>query len=70
MTNKIKCSKGYGVITQSVMSSKDISIEAKSIILHVGDNIIPSATQTCNDLQISYKRFKTLRTQLFERGYL
>ncbi|EHR86996.1 hypothetical protein SEVCU122_1411 [Staphylococcus hominis VCU122] len=37
---------------------------------HVGDNFIPSATQTCNDLMISYKRFKTLRTQLFERGFL
>ena len=73
MTNKIKCSKGYGVITQSVMSSKDISIEAKALycyyMAHVGDNIIPSATQTCNDLMISYKRFKTLRTQLFERGF-
>ena len=44
MTNKIKCSKGYGVITQSVMSSKDISIEAKALycyyMAHVGDNII------------------------------
>ena len=40
MTNKIKCSKGYGVITQSVMSSKDISIEAKALycyyMAHVG----------------------------------
>ena len=73
MTNKIKFSKGYGVITQSVMSSKDISIEAKALYCYYmahGDNFIPSATQTCNDLQISYKRFKTLRTQLFERGYL
>ncbi|MCI2920786.1 hypothetical protein [Staphylococcus hominis] len=56
------------------MSSKDISIEAKALycyyMAHVGDNIIPSATQTCNDLMISYKRFKTLRTQLFERGFL
>ena len=54
--------------------SKDISIEAKALycyyMAHVGDNIIPSATQTCNDLMISYKRFKTLRTQLFERGFL
>ena len=44
MTNKIKCSKGCGVITQSVMSSKDISIEAKALycyyMAHVGDNII------------------------------
>ena len=51
MTNKIKCSKGYGVITQSVMSSKDISIEAKALycyyMAYVGDNFIPSATQTC-----------------------
>ena len=74
MTNKIKRSKVYGVITQSFMSSKDISIEAKALycyyMAHVGDNIIPSATQTCNDLMISYKRFKTLRTQLFERGFL
>ena len=69
MTNKIKCSKGYGVITQSVMSSKDISIEAKALycyyMAHVGDNFIPSATQTCNDLMISYKRLKH-----YEHNYL
>lgn len=66
--------EGLRVITQSVMSSKDISIEAKALYCcymdYVGDNFIPSATQKCNDFMISYKRFKTLRTQLFERGFL
>jgi len=74
MTNKIKSRKGYGTVSHSVLSNRNISIEAKALyayyMSHVGDNFIPSATQTCNDLMISYKCFKTLRTQLFERGFL
>ncbi|KAA9318929.1 hypothetical protein MI472_04365 [Staphylococcus epidermidis] len=65
---------GYGTIYKQVMKEPKLSIEAKALycyyMAYVGDNFIPSATQTCNDLMISYKRFKTLRTQLFERGFL
>ncbi|AIR82549.1 hypothetical protein [Staphylococcus epidermidis] len=74
MANKIKSHKGYGTVSHSVLSNRNISIEAKALyayyMSHINDSVIPSAAETCYDLKISYRKFKGLRKQLFERGIL
>lgn len=74
MVNKIKSHKGYGMVSHSVLINRNISIEAKALYAYymsqINDGVIPSAIETCHDLKITYRKFKGLRKQLFERGIL
>ena len=59
MVNKIKSRKGYGTVSHSVLSNRNISIEAKALYAYymsqINDGVIPSAIETCHDLKtVSY----------------
>lgn len=69
-------SMGGGIIPRSVMSDRNLTVEAKAIYAYfaecigAGDTIFPSVDEICKDLSMGKDRFRKHKEQLVERGYL
>lgn len=69
-------SMGCGTIPRSVMSDRDLTVEAKAIYSYIaacigaGDMRLPSVDVICEDLNIGKDRFQKHKKQLIEKGYL
>lgn len=69
-------SMGHGKIPRSVMSDRNLTVEAKAIYAYfaecigAGDTSFPPVEEICKDLNMSEDRFRKHKKQLVERGYL
>ena len=69
-------SMGHGKIPRSVMSDRNLTVEAKAIYAYfaacigAGDTIFPKVGEICKDLNMSEDRFRKHQKNLIERGYL
>jgi hypothetical protein len=72
----VNYNKGYGKVSKSVMTDRNLTIESKAIYSYLcsfagnKDEAFPSVKKICYDLKINVKRFYKHMGPLIDKGYI